>query len=438
MPNVLQIPVGNGVASLIWNGRPAPGINTLLFANQDLNNTVYVGNQPGITPTTGNVIPLAPNGTISVDPASPWYVVGAAAGILPLVMVPNGQAYFLGITQGLGNLAIPSMQSPGFIHNITGWQIDKNGNAEFNNLTIRGTFFGLDFIINSSGAFFYNGTPALGNLKISIASAAGVDQFGNVYTDNIVSYNTAVAGGGYAQLASNDINGLPFLVLNPPGAVSAAVVPQVNASTITPGGSAEQYQINVNSGNGNIVGNAGEAVLQLISRPNDSSSFSLANLIADQSQTTLTDGNVYRLGRKRYSNNNVNVTTTGPTTILTIGSLLAGNLYRIHGWAPYIGNQAAGAPIFSWGASGGLVLGTTQDGFQRFSGGGAAPIIHNNAGALGAVTGPVFAANTTNWLYEFDIVVSVTNTGSLLITGAENTAGDSFAVTRISAWLEPT
>jgi hypothetical protein len=438
MPNILQIAVPNGSAGVLWNGRPAAGITSLLLINQDLNNTVYIGNDPTITATTGARIPIAPNGSLSVDPGSSWYVVGAAAGIEPLVMVPNGLAYFLGITQGLGNLAIPSVQSPNFVHGVSGWQISKNGNAEFNNLTIRGTFFGLDFIINNAGAFFYNGTPALGNLKISIASAAGADQFGNVYTDNIASYNTAVTGGGYAQLASNDSNGLPFLVLNPPGAANLAVFPEVNAQTLSPGASAEQYQINVNSGNGNVVGNAGEAVLQLISRPNDSSSFSLANLIGDVTQTTLTDTNVYRLGRKRYSNNNINVTTTGPTTVLTVGPLLAGSLYRIHGWAPYIGNQAAGAPIFSWGASGGLVLGTTQDGFQRFSGGGVAPIIHNNAGALGAVTGPVFAANTTNWFYEFDIVVNVTSTGSLLITGAENTAGDSFAVSRISAWLEPT
>jgi hypothetical protein len=36
-------------------------------------------------------------------------------------------------------------------------------------------------IINQSGVFIYSGTPASGNLVVSIAPAAGTDQFGNTY-----------------------------------------------------------------------------------------------------------------------------------------------------------------------------------------------------------------------------------------------------------------
>jgi hypothetical protein len=55
--------------------------------------------------------------------------------------------------------------------------------------TISGaTFKGTDFIINSAGAFFYNGAPALGNMIASIASAAGADSFGNAFGDGFTSY----------------------------------------------------------------------------------------------------------------------------------------------------------------------------------------------------------------------------------------------------------
>lgn len=48
--------------------------------------------------------------------------------------------------------------------------------------TISSTVFnGTNFILNSSGFFFYSGTPALGNLATSVANVAGTDSFGNTY-----------------------------------------------------------------------------------------------------------------------------------------------------------------------------------------------------------------------------------------------------------------
>jgi hypothetical protein len=150
-------------------------------------------------------------------------------------------------------------------------------------------------------------------------------------------------------------------------------------------------------------------------------------------------GNKYYIGNRAFRNNAVPVTISSTTlgTILTIGPLEpSGQGYHIVGQALYLGNQAAGAPIFSFTASGGLILSSQQNGFQRFSGGGVAPIIHNNNGALGAVTGPTFAAATTNWLYEFDIYVTVNTGGSLAITAGENTAGDSFVINQVYANVE--
>lgn len=89
------------------------------------------------------------------------------------------------IAGGQGNLIVTSVQSPNFVAGSAGWQVKKDGSAEFNNLVIRGTFDGADFEINSSGMFFYDGTPANGNLIIAIARAAGTDAFGNAYVRGI-------------------------------------------------------------------------------------------------------------------------------------------------------------------------------------------------------------------------------------------------------------
>jgi hypothetical protein len=91
------------------------------------------------------------------------------------------------IIGGGGNLVYPQINSPNFsIAGKTGWGILKNGNAYFFNITAQGTitgstFNGTNFIINQSGAFFYTGTPASGNLFCSIASVSGTDAFTNAY-----------------------------------------------------------------------------------------------------------------------------------------------------------------------------------------------------------------------------------------------------------------
>jgi hypothetical protein len=109
------------------------------------------------------------------------------------------------IAGGQGNLVATSFQSPKFQHLVQGWQVTRDGSAEFNDLTIRGTFFGTDFIINSAGAFFYSGTPAAGNLIISVTTAAGTDTFGNAYKADVSVYGS---NSSYAQLLTS---ALPFL-----------------------------------------------------------------------------------------------------------------------------------------------------------------------------------------------------------------------------------
>lgn len=123
-------------------------------------------------------------------------------------------------------LRIPAIQSPNYAAGSAGWTINVDGSAEFNNLTIRGTFVGTDYIINSSGAFFYSGTPAAGNLITSIAANSGVDGFGNPYPAGLNNQAGAVAGDQFANINQGNI----FL-----GALGAGAVPDTtDAAQIFP------------------------------------------------------------------------------------------------------------------------------------------------------------------------------------------------------------
>lgn len=98
------------------------------------------------------------------------------------------------IIGGGGSLVYPAIHSPGFQAGITGWTINKDGSAEFDNLTIRGTFNGNDFIINAQGFFIYSGPPANGNLLLAMANAPGIDDFGNAYKGPGIALSTPGSG----------------------------------------------------------------------------------------------------------------------------------------------------------------------------------------------------------------------------------------------------
>lgn len=92
-------------------------------------------------------------------------------------------------------------QSPNFITGVSGWFIGADGSAEFNDLSIRGTFNGVDWQITSQGLFFYAGSPTAGNLVASIAPNAGTnDGFGNSFP---AGFAMGQPGSGQIQLQPN-------------------------------------------------------------------------------------------------------------------------------------------------------------------------------------------------------------------------------------------
>lgn len=87
------------------------------------------------------------------------------------------------------NLLIPAIQSPGFVPGVTGWQINKDGSAQFHNIALTGG----SLVVSGAGqgVFLYSGTPAAGNLIASFASSAGTDAFGNDYIEGLGFYDAA-------------------------------------------------------------------------------------------------------------------------------------------------------------------------------------------------------------------------------------------------------
>lgn len=123
------------------------------------------------------------------------------------------------IIGGAQKLIRKAIQSPKYVPGSAGWSINKDGTAEFSAATFRGSI-----IVQSDaqGIFVYAGTPAAGNLIVSIASVTGTDPFGNsyraginVFTINQVSNATVSLNNGIIEFidptasANADIQALP-------------------------------------------------------------------------------------------------------------------------------------------------------------------------------------------------------------------------------------
>ena len=108
------------------------------------------------------------------------------------------------VTGAGGVLVIPAIHTPNYVPGVSGWSANQDGSAEFSDLTLRGVFQGTDYEINASGAFFYSGTPAPGNLIASVTNVAGTDGFGNAYLAGVTSY---ASGGTSAQNSAGGNSG---------------------------------------------------------------------------------------------------------------------------------------------------------------------------------------------------------------------------------------
>jgi hypothetical protein len=108
-------------------------------------------------------------------------------------------------------LRIPAIQSPNFTMGppLTGWAIYADGDAYFGDITASGTVTGSSVVVDGAngGVFVYSGTPASGNLIVSIAGAAGVDAYGNTYPEGINVTTGTIAG---STITGSTITGTTF------------------------------------------------------------------------------------------------------------------------------------------------------------------------------------------------------------------------------------
>lgn len=332
---------------------------------------------------------------------------------------------------GASKLIRSAIRSPNYVLGSTGWTVNKDGSAEFNNLTVRGTFAGLDFEINNNGAFFYNGTPALGNLKISIASnGGGTDRFGNVYVDNVTSYNVT-GGGGYAQMAANPSTGIPYLVVNPPGLANASAPPQINASTFNAGSPSEFAQLNMTSGYEVGPGAAGAAFVQLVSRADNSTTKSIAGISADILRGVPQDGNNYSLGRFcARTVSTITINSASPQTILSIPVIAQAYRVRIHLVMLSAASTMTSVIAFNTGsATCSNCIGTDRRGRASTSADVVRPINGNGYPAGNSLA--LAASELTT--YEFEGVITFSGAGNFLIVGT--TSASSYAIA-INSYVE--
>ncbi len=84
-------------------------------------------------------------------------------------------------------LRIPAIQSPNFVSGVSGWTINADGTAQFNQLTL---------IVQATAAavLIYNGVAALGTLIGSWAGTAGTDPYGNAYPAGLSAQQGTLTG----------------------------------------------------------------------------------------------------------------------------------------------------------------------------------------------------------------------------------------------------
>jgi hypothetical protein len=105
------------------------------------------------------------------------------------------------------------LQSDNFVTGVSGWSIFRNGNAEFNNVTIRGG------VTEDGTGLYYNGTPGAGTLFLTISATAGVDSFGTAYPAGVTLFNASVQVGNWTSsgFSVNSTTGTGIASLQPSG-----------------------------------------------------------------------------------------------------------------------------------------------------------------------------------------------------------------------------
>lgn len=342
-----------------------------------------------------------------------WQAIYAAFAQIGTTIINSGGIFVYNGTPAFGNLLVA-------IVNFTG--TDSFGNAVVEGLNVDvgvisgtsisgstitgtaisgGTITGTtingstvnagDTIINAAGVFVYSGTPAAGNLIVSIARLPGADAFSNNYL-----------GGGVTSYDNSSL-----LALNHTGGVLQwySFTAQPNA-VFTFGGAS----ITANTAGMITLASAG-GVTSLT--------------IADGGT-----GNLYRAGHLVVGNLGSNQLVNSTSFALYKGVPVIPGNYRIRAEVQInTGSTAAGLPIMGWahGSTAGIALWVSRCLWWNAAGTGFTGQYAHVAGYPGDFNGPTMAASTT-YVYTAEIFVVVNSAGVIDLTAACSIATDTFSI----------
>lgn len=260
-------------------------------------------------------------------------------------------------------------------------------------------------ILNETGMFLYNGTPAAGNLSIAETPTpigAHLDEFGNAY----------ISGGVFCI----DTSGLSAIMIGAGDSFTTwykTVVPNPGASWspngchITSNGDGLSSVFGVNGAQYEDANLGGVTALHVQGN-------GIPQFVNNNDNVSYNVGQAPSLAQAKA------VPSTSPTTFTTF-AVAAGTRYRVHALMGYQGNQNAGAPVVGWhGGS----LGPGLDAGYGYTYFDAAPqAVYNNVGA-GDRTGPTLTtgAHTYETYFNFTAVSS----GTFGFSGACGTVGDTW------------
>lgn len=167
---------------VVGNIKPVPlvtaGDGLTLISNTDANNTIYLGDDAGVTVADQyNNVGLSPGSFLVVDGMHDVWAICPTGQTVSVDLIVGGQSFFL--LKLITSIVVSSLSQG---------------------------LFGPDYIFNSAGLFIYSGTPAHGNLIASIAPTSGTDTKLNPYIAGLATY----ANDGFGTQSVLNSSGLFF------------------------------------------------------------------------------------------------------------------------------------------------------------------------------------------------------------------------------------
>lgn len=199
--------------------------------------------QPNFFVTPGEQFYLSITGTVSASCQIGIEIVYDNAAVTTVSQTSTGTF------SASGTVTVPAGAKSGYVR-IFAFASSGSPTATLSNPAVYfGQLQGPDWVLNSSGFFFYSGTPAAGNLAASITTTAGTDAFGNAYLAGSVLYGPGNSTVNMSWTTTTKTT-QPILVLFPDSSWSyTGNAPYVTAVTTNKGLTSEYNQIAISSGN---------------------------------------------------------------------------------------------------------------------------------------------------------------------------------------------